>query len=158
MTIMEGKLKGRGFKIAIVVSRFNEYITQRLLDATVDELIKHGVLKKDITVVWVPGAFELPITAQNLAKRKSIQGVIALGAVIRGETYHYELVAQGVARGIMDVSLEAGKPVIFGVLASDTIKLADKRSETKGNNKGRDAALAAIQMIDVLRQIKAGTK
>ena len=154
MKIIEGNIKGRGKHIAIVVSRFNEFITKRLLDACVDELLGHDVNEKNITVVWVPGAYEIPVTAQKLAKKKSIGVVICLGAVIRGETFHYELVAQGVAQGVMDVALKAGKPIIFEVLATDTIEDANKRSKLKGDNKGRDAAVVALEMMDVLGRIE----
>ena len=111
-----------------------------------------NVKKSDITVAWVPGAYEIPVTAQKAAKRKDIHGVICLGAVIRGETFHFELVAQGVAQGIMQAALATGKPIILGVLAVDTVEQAYKRSEEKGDNKGRDAASAVIEMIDVLKR------
>ncbi|VAX34881.1 6,7-dimethyl-8-ribityllumazine synthase [hydrothermal vent metagenome] len=153
MKIIEGNIKGRGKRIAIVVSRFNDFITQRLLDACVDELLRHSISEKNITIVWVPGAYEIPMTAQKLAKKKTVQAVVCLGAVIRGETFHYELVAQGVAQGVMDVSLKAGKPIVFEVLATDTVEDANKRSKLKGDNKGRDAALVALEMIDVLRRV-----
>jgi len=155
--IIEGTNNGRGKKISIVASRFNEFITKRLLDGCLKELARCGVQKSDITIVWVPGSYEIPVTACQLAKKKSVHAVICLGAVIRGETIHFDLVAQGAARGIMDVSLMTGKPVIFGVLAVDTVDQAYKRSEEKGDNKGRDAVLAAIEMIDVLKQA-SGTK
>jgi len=151
--IIEGKHGGRGKKIGIVASKFNEHITERLLSGCLDELARCGVRKSDITVAWVPGAYEIPVVACKLAKKKEVHAVICLGAVIRGETIHFDLVAQGAAQGIMQASLSTGKPVIFGVLASDTVDQADKRSEEKGDNKGKDAALAAIEMIDVLKQV-----
>lgn len=120
--------KGRGRKIAVVVSRFNEYITQRLLNGCLDELSRCGVSKNNITVVEVPGAFEIPVIALKLAKKKTIDAVICLGAVIRGETFHFDLVSQGAAQGIMDVSLKTGKPIIFEVLATETIDQANKLS------------------------------
>lgn len=140
-------------KIGIVVSRFNEFITQRLLDGCLKELSAQGVKKKDITVAWVPGAFEIPVTALRFAKKRSIDAVICLGAVIKGETIHFELVAEGAALGISKVSLVTGKPVIFGVVATDTVNQAYARSEEDGDNKGSDAAQAAVEMIDTLSLI-----
>lgn len=150
---LEGEVKSCKGKIAIVVSKFNEFVTKRLLDACVDELIKNGVKAKNIIVVWVPGAFEIPFMARKMADKEMIDGVICLGAVIRGETKHYDLVADNTARGIMDVSLEINKPIIFEVLATDTMELAYKRSEEKGINKGRDAAQALLEMLDLLSQV-----
>jgi 6,7-dimethyl-8-ribityllumazine synthase len=150
--VISGAQKGRGKRIAIVASKFNEFITQRLLTGCLDELLRCHVKQDDIIVVWVPGAFEIPVVAHKLAKRKDIQGIICLGAVIRGETIHFDLVARGAANGIMQVSLATGKPVILGVLAVDTVDQAYKRSQKKGDNKGREAAHAAIEMADVLRQ------
>lgn len=144
----------RGKRIAIVASAFNEFITQRLLSACLNELIRLGVSQNNITVAWVPGSFEMPVAALHLAKKKNIQAVICLGCVIRGETYHFELVAQGVARGIMEASLRSGKPIIFGVLTTDTVKQAYKRSQAKGDNKGRDAAQAAVGMANLISKIK----
>jgi 6,7-dimethyl-8-ribityllumazine synthase len=150
---MKGKISGHGKRVGIVVSKFNDFITQRLLDGCLKELARCGVKNKDITVVWVPGAFEIPVAASKLAEKKNVDAVICLGAVIRGETKHFDLVAEGTAQGIMQVSLMTSKPVIFGVLAADTIDLACKRSEEKGDNKGKDAALTAIEMINVLKQL-----
>ena len=158
MKIIEGKMNGSGKKIGIVVSKFNEFITKRLLAACLKELARYGVSDKNIMIIWVPGSYEIPVTACKLAKKKSIHAVICLGSVIRGETLHYELVAQGVADGIMQVSLTTGKPVIFGVLATDTVDQAYKRSEEKGDNKGKDAAVIAIEMVDVLKQVSASSK
>ncbi len=154
MKIIKGQFnKGRGKKIAIVVSRFNEFITRRLLTGCLDELIRCGVSKSNITVAEVPGAYEISIVALKFAKKKNIDAVICLGAVIRGETLHFDLVAQGAAQGIMQVSLNTGKPIIFEVLATETIDQANRRSEEKGDNKGRDAANTALEMIEVLYQI-----
>ena len=144
-------MKSQGRKIAVVVSQFNEVISRRLLKACLGELIRRGVKKSDIAVHWVPGSLEIPLLALKLAKKKD--AVIALGAVIRGETLHYELVARGVAEGIMRVSLRTGKPIIFGVLTTDTFKQAQARAQDKGENKGRDAAQAALSMIDLLKSI-----
>jgi 6,7-dimethyl-8-ribityllumazine synthase len=147
------RLNGRGKKIGIVASRFNEYITKRLLNGCHKQLLRAGVKKNDITTVWVPGSFEIPVVALKLTKKKNIQAVICLGAVIRGETLHFGLVAQGAAQGIARASLLSGKPVIFGVLATETVDQAYKRSEEKGANKGRDAAETAIEMINIMKQL-----
>ena len=151
--IIKGKHKIHGQKVAVIVARFNEFITKNLLEACLSELQQCGVKKNNITVVWVPGAFEIPVTAKKLALKKEIDAVICLGAVIRGETLHYELVANDTSRGIMQVGLETNKPVIMGVLAVDTLEQAYKRSEEKGENKGKEAALAAVEMIDLLSHI-----
>ncbi len=144
---------GRGKSVAIVVSRFNEFITNRLLTGCLDELDRSGQSPRRRMVVWVPGAYELPVTALRLARQENIDAVICLGAVIRGETFHFELVAQGAARGVMNAALTTEKPVIFGVLTTDTINQAYKRSEEEGDNKGREAARAALEMIDALKAI-----
>jgi len=154
MKIIKGQSnKGRGKKIAVVVSQFNEFITKRLLEGCLEELIKCGVSKNNITVAEVPGAFEIPVTALRFAKKKTVDAVICLGAVIRGETFHFELVAEGSAQGLMRVSLITGKPIICGILTTETIDQANKRSEEKGDNKGRDAANVALEMIGVLQGI-----
>jgi len=153
MTVRQKKSKNKGVRLAIVVARFNDFITEKLLDGCLDELAKNGVGQKDVTVVRVPGAFEIPVTAQTLAKKKTIDAVICLGAVIRGETLHFELVAEGVTHGIMHASLNTNKPIIFEVLATETVALAEARAKKRGNNKGRDAARAAMDMVEVLRHI-----
>ena len=159
MVRMVGQKKGnRAKRIGIVVSLFNDYITKRLLTGCLNELSRTGVKKKDITVISVPGSFEIPVTACQLARKKNIDAVICLGAVIRGETLHFDLVAQGAAQGIMQASLLTGKPVIFGVLATNTMDEAYKRADEKGGNKGADAAQAALAMIGVLRQVATGNK
>ncbi len=137
-------------KFGVVVSTFNEPITLRLLNGCLNEFAKCGIASKNITVVKVPGAFEIPVAALSLARKKEIAAVVCLGAVIRGETLHYELVAEQAAAGIMQVSLMTQKPVIFGVLATDTIQQADKRSQDKGENKGVEAAQVAISMTNIL--------
>jgi 6,7-dimethyl-8-ribityllumazine synthase len=143
------------FKIAIVVSRFNEFITHRLLHGCLKELKSSGVKETNISISWVPGALELPVAALKWAQKKNISAVIGLGAVIRGETYHFELVANEAARGLMEVSLKTGKPVIFGVLSTDTIEQANQRSRLdRGENKGRDAAQTALEMVEVINKIK----
>ena len=139
--------------IAIVAARFNDFISKSLLNACLLELKRSGIKDNQITVVWVPGAFELPLTALKLVKKSNVSAVICLGAVIRGDTYHFDIVANECARGMMDVSLSSGKPVIMGVLTTDTIGQAQKRAQEKGINKGKDCALAALEMIDLLKAI-----
>ena len=151
---IQGTVKGNGKKIGIVVSRFNEFVTQKLLKACLKELRHRGVQEKNITVVWVPGALEIPVVALTMAQRKDIKAMICLGAVIRGETFHFELVCSGVTYGIAQAALISKKPVIFGVLSTNTVKQAEKRSQEKGDNKGRDAAQAALEMIDILAKLK----
>ncbi len=153
MKILEGELKAEGIKFAIAVSRFNSFITERLLEGAVDCIVRHGGREEDITVVKVPGAFELPLVAKKLAKM-DFDAVIALGAVIRGETPHFDYVAAEVSKGIANVSLEAEKPIVFGVLTTDTVEQAIDRAGTKAGNKGWEAALSAIEMVNLLREIK----
>lgn len=141
-------------RIAIVVSKFNDFITKRLLEGCLKELKARGVQESLIQVVWVPGSLEIPVAALAMARKKTIDAVICLGAVIRGETIHFDLVSEGAARGISETALMTGKPVIFGVLTTETVEQAYKRSDSKGDHKGRDAALAALEMIDVLKKIK----
>ena len=142
-------------KFAIVVGRFNEFITHRLLQACLKELQKSGLKDSQIAICWVPGALEIPVAALKWAQKKNTLAVICLGAVIRGETYHFELVANQSAHGIMEVSLKTGKPVIFGVLSTDTVEQANQRSRLdRGENKGRDAAQAALEMVELLNKIK----
>jgi len=143
----------KSLKIGIVVSKFNEFITQRLFDGCMSELNRLGVRKSDIKIYWVPGSFEIPVAALKLVKKKNIDAVICLGAVIRGETYHYELVAQQAATGVMQSSLMSGKPVVFGVLATDTVEHASNRAQENGENKGVEAAQTAVEMIRVLSEI-----
>ena len=141
-------------RIAIVASSFNDFITKKLLSACLLELKCLGLKEDQITTVWVPGSFEIPLTALKLARRKDIDAVICLGAVIRGDTYHFEVVANECARGVMEVSLLAKKPVIMGVLTTDTVAQARARCRDKGgNNKGRDCALAVLEMIALLKII-----
>ncbi|MBF0483250.1 MAG: 6,7-dimethyl-8-ribityllumazine synthase [Candidatus Omnitrophica bacterium] len=153
MKIIKSNDNGKGCRIGIVVSEFNDYITKRLLDACLDELKKLKVAEKNITVVWVPGAFEIPLIALKLAEKKNIDAVICLGAIVKGETLHYELVANENARGIGNVSLMTGKPVIFEVLSADTMELVEKRAQVNGYNKGTEAAQAAVQMIGIMKEI-----
>ena len=141
-------------RVAIVASSFNDFITKRLLSACLMELRRQGLGDRQITVVWVPGSFEVPLTALKIAKRKNIDAVICLGAVIRGETYHFEVVANECTRGIMEVSLLTGKPIIMGILTTNTVAQAKARcGEKSGDNKGRDAARTALEMIALLKRL-----
>lgn len=136
----------------IVVAEFNKFITERLVGGCLDELQRQGILKKNVKVVWVPGAFEIPIAAQKFAKKRSVEAVITLGCVIRGETYHFELVADSVAQGILRVSLDTGTPVIFGVITTETVDQAYKRSGDGDEHKGVEAAQTAIKMVNLLSE------
>ena len=140
--------------IAIVASSFNDFITKPLLHSCLTQLKLQGVSEKQITTVWVPGSFEIPVAALKLAKKKNIDAVICLGAVIKGDTYHFEVVANECARGIMEAGLQTGKPVMMGVLTTETIAQAQKRAQVKnGFNKGRDVAIAALEMVSLFRKI-----
>lgn len=152
--IIEGNLITKGKRFAIIASRFNDFITKELVAGCLDTLIRHGAEDKDLVVTWVPGAFEIPTVARNLAKLKSYDALICLGTVIRGSTPHFEYIAQEVAKGVAKVSQDTGLPVIFGVITADTIEQAVERAGTKEGNKGRDAALNAIEMVNLLTQIK----
>ncbi len=154
MKVTEGKLLAKGFRFGIVVSRFNSFITERLLDGALDCLKRHGCREEDIEIVWVPGSFEIPLVAKKMAKKSSYNAVIALGAVIRGETPHFDYVAAEVSKGIAAVSLETEKPVIFGVLTTDTVEQAIDRAGTKAGNKGWEAALTAIEMVNLLKEME----
>lgn len=153
MTTYEGKLRGDGMRMALVCSRFNELITERLRAGARDGLLRHGCDPASITEAWAPGAFELPLVAARLASSGDFDAVIALGAVIRGATGHYEHVAGQCAAGLQRVQLDSALPVIFGVLTTDTVDQAIERSGTKGGNKGFEAAMTAIEMVDLLRQL-----
>jgi 6,7-dimethyl-8-ribityllumazine synthase len=148
------KLAAPKVNIAIVASVFNEFISKALLQACLIELKRQGLSDQHITTVWVPGAFEIPLAALKLAKKKNIDAVICLGAVIRGDTYHFDVIANETSRGMMDVSLKTEKPVIMGVLTVDTIGQAQQRAQDKGNNKGRDCAIAALETVQLLKRIK----
>lgn len=151
MKVYEGALLGTGLRFGVVVSRFNEFISRKLLDGALDALARHGVAPEDVEVAWVPGAFEIPLVARRMATSGAFHAVICLGAVIRGSTPHFDYVASEVAKGIAHVGLETGVPVLFGVLTTDTIEQAIERAGTKAGNKGFDAALAAIEMANLLR-------
>jgi 6,7-dimethyl-8-ribityllumazine synthase len=152
MKTYEGKLDARGMKFGIVIARFNEFISGKLLSGCLDGLTRHGAEEENIHVVWSPGAFEMPLLAKKLAAGKQFDAVICLGAVIRGGTPHFEYVASEVSKGIAHVALETGIPVIFGVLTTDNIEQAIERAGTKGGNRGFDAALAAIEMTNLLKE------
>jgi 6,7-dimethyl-8-ribityllumazine synthase len=153
VTNYEGQLRGDGLRVAIAASRFNDFITERLLAGARDGLIRHGVDEASITVAWAPGAFELPLVAQRLAASGEYDAVICVGAVIRGATGHYEHVAGQCAAGIERVQLDTGIPVIFGVLTTEDVEQAVERSGTKAGNKGFESAMTAIEMADLLRQL-----
>jgi 6,7-dimethyl-8-ribityllumazine synthase len=155
MRTIEGKLDAKGLRFGIVISRFNEFISGKLLSGCLDGLNRHGADEKHIDVVWVPGAFELPLLAKKLAtaKENRYDAVICLGTVIRGATPHFDFIAAEVSKGIASVGLETGKPVIYGVLTTDSIEQAIERAGTKSGNKGFDAALAAIEMANLMKAI-----
>ena len=150
--VREGKLNAKGFRFAIVVSRFNSFITERLLEGALDALKRHGADEKQIEIYKVPGAFEIPLVAKLLAKKKEIDAVICLGAVIRGATPHFHYVASEVSKGIAQSSLEIEKPISFGIITSDNIEQAIERAGTKSGNKGFDAAISAIEMVNLIKE------
>lgn len=153
MKILEGNLVAQNIKVALIASRFNEFIVSKLISGAVDGLKRHNVADDDITLAWVPGAFEIPLIASKLAKSGKYDAVICLGAVIRGATSHYDYVCNEVSKGVAHVSLETGIPVLFGVLTTDTIEQAIERAGTKAGNKGYDCALSAIEMINLSKEI-----
>lgn len=150
---IEGKLDAKGLKISLIVSRFNEFISTKLMEGALDCLRRHGIKEEDIRIIWVPGSFEIPYVAKKIALKKEDDAIIALGAVIRGSTDHYQYVASEMAKGIASTSLETGVPVILGVLTTDTIEQALERAGTKMGNKGFDAALSAIELANLLKII-----
>lgn len=151
MKVFEGKLIGKDIKVAIVAARFNEFITSKLISGALDCLKRHEVSDDNIDLAWVPGAFEIPLMAGKMAASENYDAVICLGAVIRGNTDHYEYVCSEVSKGIAYLSLETKVPVMFGVLTTDTIEQAVERAGSKAGNKGYDAALSAIEMVNLLR-------
>lgn len=153
MKIIEGEMQAKGLKFAIVVSRFNDFITSKLLDGAMDALLRHGAKEDDIDVVRVPGSFEIPLVAKKMALKGSCNAVICLGTVIRGATPHFEYVAAEVSKGIASASMETGVPMAFGIITSDTIEQAVERAGTKSGNKGWDAALTAIEMAQLLKKL-----
>jgi 6,7-dimethyl-8-ribityllumazine synthase len=151
--VFEGLLVGKGLKFGVVVSRFNEFITTKLLEGAQDALLRHDVSQEDIDIAWVPGAFEIPLVAKKLAESKKYNAIICLGAVIRGGTPHFEYIAAEVAKGIAKVGLDTGLPVSFGVITADTLEQAIERAGTKEGNKGFEAAVSAIEMANLLKKI-----
>ena len=156
--VIQGDLIGKGKKFAVVISRFNEFITSHLLGGAQDCFDRHGVSADDVDVVWVPGSFEIPITALRLARSGKYDAVVCLGAVIRGQTPHFEYVASEVAKGVAQVSLTTGVPTLFGVITADTIEQAIERAGTKAGNKGADAAASAIEMANLFGKLPAPKK
>ena len=150
--VIEGMLTVNNEKFCIIISRFNEFIGSKLLSGAIDELVRHGVKDSNIDVIWVPGAFEIPLIAKKAAKTGKYNAIITLGAVIKGSTSHYDYVCAEVSKGTASVSLETGIPVIFGVLTCDNIEQAIERAGTKAGNKGSDAAKAAIEMANIVKQ------
>ena len=149
----EGMLLGEGLKFGLVISRFNDFVTRKLLEGAQDTLIRHGVTEADIDVAWVPGSFEIPLAAKKLAQSKRYDAVICLGAVIRGGTPHFDYIAAEVSKGVAKVGLETGLPVIFGVVTADTLEQAIERAGTKMGNKGAEAAGHAIEMANLLKNL-----
>lgn len=152
--IIEGNLIAKGKKFGIVVSRFNDFITKELVSGCLDALKRHGAGDNDVTVVWVPGAFEIPVAAQRMAKNKSYDAVICLGTIIRGATPHFDYVAGETSKGIAKVSQDTGVPVIFGIITADTIEQAIERAGTKDGNKGAGAAMSAIEMANLFDSLR----
>jgi len=149
----EGMLLGKGLKFGIVVSRFNEFIVSKLLEGASDALIRHGVAEADIEIAWVPGSFEIPLVAKKLARSGKYDGVICLGAVIRGGTPHFEYVASEVTKGIASINLETGVPVSYGIITADTLEQAIERAGVKEGNRGFDAATSALEMANLLKSL-----
>ena len=154
MKTFEGNVTGRGLKFAIVVARFNEFITSKLLGGALDTLKRHETPEENITVAWVPGSFEIPLVAKKFAESKKFDAVICLGAVIRGATTHYDYVCNEVSKGVAQVSLQTGVPTIFGVVTTENIQQAVERAGTKAGNKGSDAAMSAMEMANLLKAVE----
>lgn len=154
MNVFEGKVVSEGMKVGIVAARFNEFIVSKLVGGAEDALIRHDVKEEDIDLVWVPGAFEIPLIASKMAKSGKYDAVIALGAVIRGSTTHYDYVCSEVSKGIANVSLNSDIPVMFGVITTENIEQAIERAGTKAGNKGYDCAMGAIEMVNLIRAIE----
>ena len=153
MKIIEGELQAKGLKFGIVMSRFNDFITTRLLEGAQDALLRHGAKEDDIVVIKVPGSFEIPLAAKKIATKGTYNAIICLGTIIRGATPHFEYIAAEVSKGIATVSLDTGIPIAFGVLTTDTIEQAIERAGTKSGNKGWDAAMASIEMVQLLKKL-----
>ena len=155
MRVLEGKLVASGLKVGIVADRFNEFIVSKLVSGALDGLKRHDVKEEDIDIAWVPGAFEIPLIADKMAKSKKYDAVICLGTVIRGATSHYDYVCNEVSKGIAQVSLNTGIPVLFGVVTTENIEQAIERAGTKAGNKGYDCALSAIEMVQLIKEVEA---
>ena len=151
MKVLEGKLTAEGLRIGIVAARFNEFITNKLVSGAIDALTRHGASAENMTMAWVPGAFEIPLAAQKMANSGKVDAVICLGAVIRGSTPHFDYVSNEVTKGVAHVGLQTGVPTVFGVLTTDSIEQAIERAGTKAGNKGFDAAMTAIEMANLLK-------
>lgn len=152
--VIEGGLIAKGKKFCIIASRFNDFITRELIAGALDTLQRHGADAKDVVTVWVPGAFEIPLAAQKIARSKAYDALLCLGAVIRGSTPHFDYIASEAAKGVAQAARDSGLPVIFGIITADTIEQAIERAGTKDGNKGRDAALSAIEMANLFDQLK----
>jgi len=153
VNVIEGQLIAKGMRFAIIASRFNEFISSKLMEGAIDALVRHDASKKDLTVCWVPGAFEMPVVAKKLAVTGAYDAIICVGAVIRGATSHFDYVANEVSKGIASVSLDTGVPISFGVLTTDNIEQAIERAGTKAGNKGFESAMAAIEMVSLFKEI-----
>jgi len=153
MKILEGELQAKGLKFAIIVSRFNDFITSKLLEGAKDALLRHGAKEEDIDIARVPGSFEIPLIAKKLASKGTYNAIVCLGTVIRGATPHFEYVSAEVSKGIASASMETGVPIAFGVITSDTIEQAVERAGTKSGNKGFDAAITAIEMAQLMKKL-----
>ncbi len=153
MNVLEGKLTAKGMKVAIVAARFNEFITGKLLEGAIDCLKRHEAAEKDLTVVWVPGAFEIPVAAKRIAETGKYDGIICLGAVIRGATPHFDYVCAEASKGVAQVSLRYGMPVAFGILTTENIQQAVERAGSKSGNKGTDAAITVMEMVNLFKMM-----
>ncbi len=156
--VIEGKFLAKDHKYAIVVGRFNELITRKLVDGAIDCLVRHQVMDSDITVVWVPGSFEIPLATKKLAESKKFDAIICTSAIIRGGTPHFDYLASEVTKGIAGISLATGVPITYGIITADTIEQAIERAGAKMGNKGWEAAMAAIELVDVIRQLEVNGK
>ncbi|HEV7467611.1 MAG TPA: 6,7-dimethyl-8-ribityllumazine synthase [Candidatus Dormibacteraeota bacterium] len=155
MNVIAGKLDATGMRVAIVVGRFNDFVAQRLLEGSVDALVRHGAAADDLTVIWVPGSFEIPLAAQEIAEQGRVDAIVCLGVVIRGETPHFDFVAGEASRGVGGIGLRARIPTAFGIVTTETLEQAIDRAGGKHGNKGADAALAAVEMVSLLRTLRA---
>lgn len=153
MKIIEGELQAKGLRFSIVVSRFNDFITSKLLDGAMDALLRHGAKEEDVDIIRVPGSFEIPMVAKKMALKKTYNAIICIGTVIRGATPHFEYIAAEVSKGIASASLETGVPIAFGIITADTIEQAVERAGTKSGNKGWDAAITAIEMAQLIKKL-----